>query len=85
MGDTFSCFMQAWDNGLKRFLSDQPDATAQTKDDLELLDANLKRQNFTLVTNFLDGESKPPAGPVVNFYPIVNTFYNLTAQSNVTI
>ena len=50
-----------------------------------LLDANLKRQNFTLVTNFLDGESKPPAGPVVNFYPIVNTFYNLTAQSNVTI
>ena len=77
--------MQAWDNGLKRFLSDQPDASAQTKDDLELLDANLNRQKFSLVTNFLDGDSMPPTGPVVNFYPIVNTLYNLTARSNVTI
>ncbi len=77
--------MQAWDNGLKRFLSNQPDSKAGTKNDLELLDANLARQNFSLVTNFIDGKSKPPSGPVVNFYPIVNTFYNLTAQSNVTI
>lgn len=77
--------LQAWDNGLKRFLSNQPDSTPQNKNDLELLDANLAKQNYSIVTNYLDGESKPPTGPVVNFYPIVNTFYNLTARSNVTI
>ena len=82
--------MQAWDNGLKRFLSNQPDASQaalnpQLKADLQLLNENLARQNYSIVTNFLNGESKPPTGPVVNFYPIVNTFYNLTAKSNVTI
>ena len=82
--------MQAWDNGLKRFLSNQPDASQaalnpQLQADLQLLDENLARQNYSIVTNFLNGESKPPTGPVVNFYPIVNTFYNLSAKSNVTI
>ena len=70
---------------MKRFLSNQPDSTPENKQDLQLLDANLRRQNFSLVTDYLDGEKKPPTGPVVNFYPIVNTFYNLTARSNVTV
>ncbi len=77
--------MQAWDNGLKRFLSNQPEETPQNKADLQQLDSHLQSQNQQIVTNFLDGKQKPQGLPVVNFFPTVQTFYNNTGDSNVTI
>lgn len=77
--------MQAWDNGLRRFLSNVPDETPQNKADLEQLDGILRAQNQTIVGNFLNGVRKPPGPPIINFFPIVQTFYNDTGDSNVTI
>lgn len=76
---------QAWDNGLKRFLSNQPEENAQNKADLQILDNSYRAQNQTIVYNFLDGDRKPRGAPIVNFFPIVQTFYNDTCNANVTV
>lgn len=78
--------MQAWDNGLKRFLSNVPeDPSGQNKNALDKLLARYKAQNVTLVTNYMDSRPKPKVGPVVNFFPTVQTFYNRSTVANATV
>ncbi|EIE20478.1 trypsin-like serine protease [Coccomyxa subellipsoidea C-169] len=83
--DYFGRLAKAWDNGLKRFLSNQPEENAQNKADLQILDNSYRAQNQTIVYNFLDGDRKPRGAPIVNFFPIVQTFYNDTCNANVTV
>ncbi|BDA50643.1 probable lysyl endopeptidase at N-terminal half [Coccomyxa sp. Obi] len=83
--DYFGRLSRAWDNGLKRFLSNQPEETPENKADLQQLDSHLRAQNQQIVTDFLDGKQKPPGLPVINFFPTVQTFYNNTGDSNVTV
>ena len=37
-----------------------------------------------MVTNYIDGEEKPWAGPKVNYFPTVMTFTNDTTDINIT-
>ncbi|KAK9917572.1 hypothetical protein WJX75_005898 [Coccomyxa subellipsoidea] len=83
--DYFGRLAKAWDNGLKRFLSNQPEENAQNKADLQILDNQYRALNQTIVGNFLDGERKPRGAPTVNFLPTVQTFYNDTCNANVTV
>jgi hypothetical protein len=75
---------QAWDNGLKRFLSNVPEQTPDNAAGLAQLEARFRQENISMVTNFLDGIPKPELGPRVNFFPNVLTFYNDTTDNNVT-
>ena len=76
--------VQAWDNGLKRFLSNVPEETPKNAAALAELEDHFRSENITMVTNYIDGIEKPWSGPKVNYFPTVMTFYNDTTDINIT-
>ena len=61
-----------------------PEQTPENADALQQLEERFRQGNITMVTNFIDGIPKPWAGPRVNFFPNVLSFYNDTTDNNVT-
>jgi hypothetical protein len=49
------------------------------------LENHYRQENVTIVTNFVDGINATQGGPMINFFPTVQTFYNYSAVSNATI